>query len=290
MKSPLILYLKKIKIFFLYFYQEHLISSKRKIKFKNDFKILYKKIKKKQNFAFSRFSDGELFVIQNKKLIIANNYWLVDDKKTYAKFHKNDQKKFLPSKHKFYRKKLIDSLTFEKKNYFKGVSCLCCNGRNSVNYMKSFVKSKKNLTFSNLLQNNNYPLFIKKMIKIFSKKKIILVANKNHNHLKLPFLIEKKFNIGKNCLINDFNIIRKIKKFIIKNNIKNHIFLISASSLSNILIMELFKEFDKNTYIDIGSTLNPYYNMNLLSNSRSYLSEYWLNDKASKHLKKACYW
>ena len=139
-------------------------------------------------------------------------------------FTRTIKKKFLPLKHKFYRKKLIDSLTFEKKNYFKGVSCVCCNGRNSVNYMKSFVKSEKNLTFSNLLQNNNYPLFIEKMIKVFSKKKIILVANKNHNHLKLPFLIKKKFNIGKNCLINDFNIIKKIKKYIIKNNIKNHIF------------------------------------------------------------------
>ena len=141
MKNYLIIYLKKIKIFSIYFYQEHFISSKRKKKFKNDFKILYKKIKKRENFAFSRFSDGELFVIQNKKLIIAKNYWLLDDKKTYAKFHKDDQKKFLPSKHQFYRKKLIDALNFEKKNYFKGISCLCCNGRNSLNYMKSLIKS-----------------------------------------------------------------------------------------------------------------------------------------------------
>ena len=59
-------------------------------------KFCIKKLKK--NFAFSRFSDGELFVIQNKKLIIANNYWLLDDKKTYAKFHKNDQKKIFTFK------------------------------------------------------------------------------------------------------------------------------------------------------------------------------------------------
>lgn len=67
-------------------------------------------------------------------------------------------------------------------------------------------------------------------------------------------------------------------------------FLISASSLSNILIMKLFKNFDKNTYLDVGSTLNAYYSKNILSKSRSYLSEYWLNDQSTKHLKKICYW
>ena len=252
--------------------------------------MLLKKLKKKENFAYARFSDGELFVLENKKLIISKNYWSLNDKKIYAKFHKDDQKKFIPSKHQFYRNKLIKSLTFEKKNYFKGISCTCCNGKSNYIYMKNLVKSEKNLTFSNLLQNNNYPLFIEVMLKSFFKRKVIIVANKNHDHLKLPFNVKKKFNIGQNCFINDFNLIKKIKKFIKSNKIKNHVFLISASSLSNILIMELFKDFEKNTYIDVGSTLNPYYNKSVLSKSRSYLSEYWLKSKSSAHLNKVCYW
>ena len=71
----------------------------------------------------------------------------------------------------FTEKKLIQSLKFKKKNYFKGISCSCCNGKTAVNYMKSIAKDDKNLTHSNLLQNGNYKLFITKMLSLFKKKK-----------------------------------------------------------------------------------------------------------------------
>ena len=35
--------------------------------FKGAFDILLTKLRDKENFAFSRFSDGELFIMQNKK-------------------------------------------------------------------------------------------------------------------------------------------------------------------------------------------------------------------------------
>ena len=282
-----------LKIFFFkinVLYELFFISKKRKQKFKKDLNNLFKKLKNRENFAFLRFSDGELFVLENKKLIISKKYWSLENKKYFANFSADDQKKFLPLKHQFYRRKLYDSLKFKKKNYFKGISCSCCNGKNSVLFMKNITKDDKNLTFSNLLQNSNYIFFIEKIVKLLKKRKIILISNKNHDPKKLPFKINKKFDIGKNCFINDYYLVNKVKNYINKNKIKNYVFLISASSLSNVLIFELFKKFDKNTYLDIGSTLNPYYNIQHLSKSRSYLSEYWLKDKSSMHLKKNCYW
>jgi len=50
------------------------------------------------------------------------------------------------------------------------------------------------------------------------------------------------------------------------------VFLFSASSLSEVLIYELYKEFENNTYIDIGTTLHKHLNMEL---SRDYLKAYW---------------
>lgn len=282
-----------IKVFYLkinFLYDKYFISKKRKLKFRKDFNILFKKLKKKENFAFLRFSDGELFVLQNKKLIIAKRYWSLEDKKYFANFSDSDKKMFLPSKHQFYRQKLYQSLKFKKKNYFKGISCTCCNGNIPTKYMKNIANNDRNLTFSNILQNGNYNYFIKKMVNLFNEKKIILISNYNSNHKKLPFKVLKKFNVGTNCFINDYSLIYKIKNYIKKNKIKNHVFLFSASSLSNIIIKELFNEFDYNTYIDIGSTLNPYYDFESLSKSRSYLSEYWINSESSNHLKKICYW
>ena len=273
--------IKKIKflikiIFFKinFLYEKYFISKKRKQKFKKDFNILFRKLKKNENFAFLRFSDGELFILQNKKLIISKRYWVLGDKKYIAKFSLDETKKFLPSKHQFYQKKLHQSLVFKKKNYFKGISCSCCNGKKSVNFMKNIANDKENLTFSNLLQNANYELFIKRMVVFFEKRKIILISNKNHDYKRLPFKVIKKFDVGVNCFINDFSILYKIKNFIKNKKIKNHLFLFSASSLSNILIKELFDEFANNTYIDVGSTLNPYYDFQTLS--KTALFQMWL--------------
>ena len=171
MISKIKFFLKNTILIINFLYEEYFVSKKRKEKFKRDFNILLRKLEKKENFSYSRFSDGELFVLQNKKLIISKNYWSLEDKKYYANFSNDDKKEFLPTKHQFYRKKLIQSLKFKKKNYFKGISCSCCNGKTAVNYMKSIAKDDKNLTHSNLLQNGNYKLFITKMLSLFKKKK-----------------------------------------------------------------------------------------------------------------------
>ena len=70
----MIFFIKKvyqiIKLFFFKIKYNFFISKNRKKKFKNDFLYFLSKIKSGKNFGFSRFSDGELFIIQNKKLII----------------------------------------------------------------------------------------------------------------------------------------------------------------------------------------------------------------------------
>ena len=283
--------LKKIIFTFLRLvFYSYFISNNRKKKFTLDIKKFQFFLKKRINFSFSRFSDGELFVLQNKKLIISKNFWILENKKRKAKFSESERKTFLPSKHQFYRKKLLESLKFEKKNYFKGISCKCCNGLGDYNYMIGLVKSHKELTFSNLLQNGNYPTYIKKILPLFKKKKVILIVNKSATITSLPFDVKKRFNIGKNFFIKKNKIIKKIKNYIKKNSIRNHVFLISASSLSNLIIFELYKKFDDNTYIDIGSTLNYYFTHRKKNQSRSYLEEYWNNKRVIQFQNRYCYW
>ena len=164
--------LKKIIFFQLrIFFYNFFINDRRKKKFLTDIKNFEKKIKKKINFAYSRFSDGELFILQNKKLIISKNFWQLDDKKIYYNFPNDDKKAFYPNKHQFYRLQLIKSLKFTKKNYFKGISCSCCHGQKNLRYIRNILDNKKNLTFSNLFQNGNYNFFITRIVKLFKKKK-----------------------------------------------------------------------------------------------------------------------
>ena len=76
-------------------------------------------------------------------------------------------------------------------------------------------------------------------------------------------------------MINDYPLVEEIKQYIDKNNIKDALFLFSAATLSNFLCYELFKDFESNKYLDIGSTLGPLLGLEGWKNSRSYLLSYW---------------
>ena len=69
-----------------------------------------------------------------------------------------------------------------------------------------------------------------------------------------------------------------MKHWIHKEKTQDCLFLFSAASLSNLLIYELYKEFPNNTYMDIGSTLNPMVGLDGWKGSRGYLRGYWLNE------------
>ena len=73
------------------------------------------------------------------------------------------------------------------------------------------------------------------------------------------------------------DLVEECKVWIQENGIKNHIFLFSASSLSNILCHELYKDFDNNQYMDIGSSLGPYLRLEGWKGTRTYLHTFWSN-------------
>tara|TARA_Y100001938_G_scaffold143315_1_gene215906 strand:- start:566 stop:1324 length:759 start_codon:yes stop_codon:yes gene_type:complete len=240
-------------------------------------------LKTKENFAFSRFSDGELFIMQNKTVILAKDHYVTGDIKGPNIYTEEEQKEFLPDRDQFYREKLVESFKHTQDNYFKGI----CTGTDAHVGDKNFdyqialhEGDHENLTFSNLLINANYRRFIEEMVPLFVDREVIYVANKLADVSRLPFAIKKKFEIGSNCMINDYHIVDEVKDYITKNNIHDHIILCSAASLSNFVIYENFKEAPSNTYLDIGSCLNPLLKLEGWKHTRGYLTHYWLGSNS----------
>ena len=134
-----------------------------------------------------------------------------------------------------------------------------------------------NLTYANLLINANYKKFVEEMVPLFVDRDIIYVVNSMANVSNLPFEVKKTFEIGSNCMINDYHVSEDIKNYIQKNNITDHIVLCSAASLSNFIIHDCFKDNDSNTFLDIGSCLNPLLQLEGWKYTRGYLTAYWMN-------------
>jgi hypothetical protein len=81
--------------------------------FESHFNLLKNKIENNENFAFLRFSDGELFVLQNKRLELNENHYVIGNYLGVGNYNKEEQKKFAAAvfdvcekKHKLCYKKM----------------------------------------------------------------------------------------------------------------------------------------------------------------------------------------
>jgi hypothetical protein len=258
--------------------------------FNGDFNKIKSHLLNGTNFSFTRFSDGELFVLQNKRLELNEDHYIIGDQRGGGWYNKEEQKTFIPGEHEFYRKKLEESLACNLPKFYRGICTRPDVDLDTFNWMVDLGGGdSETLTWSNLFINGNYEKFINEIVPIFKTKKVILVVNESANINKLPFKVEKDFRVGTNCFINNYGLIDEIKTYITENNIKNHLILVSAASLSNLIIHELHKLNTNNTYLEIGSTLNPIMDMEGWKGSRGYLREFWLG-QGRHHLNMECIW
>jgi len=254
--------------------------------FRNHFVNFRDKLRNQEHFAFSRFSDGEMHILQNRELKLDDNLIQIGDKKQSGVYKKADFKHFDPKEHSFYQQKLVESLQYKQENYYKGISCSCCVGKENFDWQVDLAGGDdKSLTWANLWVNGNYPPFISEILPIFYSRDCVFIGHEDAKLDRLPFFV-KDFRVGYNAMINDYGKIEDIKNWIKKENIKNHVFLFSASTFTNLAVVELFREFPNNTYIDIGTCLTPMMDM---PTHRGYLEAYWFY-KGSKDLQKICVW
>jgi len=253
--------------------------------YREEFDRILALVKGRIPFAFSRFSDGEVTMLRNKTVVLAEDHFIQGDihgeQKIFANsYMPEEQKSFIPSLNKREYEKLIEAFKFKKKNYIKGIP-----GQNSLDGGQSWKfctelygpDDWESLSFCNVMINGNYSRFIKETLPLFEGKDIVLVANENSKLDKLPFKVKKLFPIGSNCMVNDFDLPAKVGRWIKENNIENHLFLFSAATLSNFLCYDLFKEHDNNQYMDVGSSLGPLLQLEGWKSSRTYLLAYWGN-------------
>ena len=255
--------------------------------FGKDFDNILNLARSRDAFCFTRFSDGEVTILRNQPLILGDGFFLQGDihgnlriavpRQTYSE---EEQKRFIPEESPFIYEKLTEAFKYRKKNYFKGIPPQnSLDGSASWNFCIDLYGSgdEEHLTFSNVLINDNYRRFISEMLPVFKDKKVVLVSNKNSRFENLPFSIVKHFPVGTNCMVNDYSLVETCGKWIEENDIKDHLFLFSAASLSNFLGYELYKKFDNNQYMDIGSSLGPLLGLSGWKTTRSYLNSYWSN-------------
>jgi len=215
------------------------------MKFKKDFRSLLEKIKTGEHFAFTRFSDGELYILQNRKVVIEGNRCFLRETEHSGNWGEEEHKAFIPEKNQDLRSHLSECFTHKQHNYFKGICTKQDIGHEDWmwQFSNGLSMDEKHLTFANLLINGNYINFMTQMLPAMKNKnyEVIYVCNKKADLAGFPLNLKKAFRIGSNCHVNDTHLIKEMSHWVEKGKIKNHLFLFSAAIGLMSLIHIFFK-------------------------------------------------
>lgn len=232
--------------------------------FKQEFEKYKKMVVDHIPFAFSRWADGEIWILQNRSYSLSPT--------SYGYVYPEDQKDFDANKHQFHREKLWQSLKYSSPTYHIGITTGSDAGIHGYSPRDWMIENSgsniEQITYANLWINSNYRRFRAEVIPLFSQYKTVLMCNERSNLSNWQNL-QKVFYVGSNCIINDDNKIDEMAEWVEKEKPKGWLFLFAASSLGNLCIHRLHQIAPENTYIDVGSALNPDLGLSL---DRAYLS------------------
>jgi hypothetical protein len=208
-----------------------------------DIKILHHALENNEHISFSKFCDGEWAVMTNKPL---NNkeFWFDPD-------NKQDQLK---------RQHLINAFQYKNSRYFVGITCVNVFGLKTHKEMKGLSgQDEDHLTWADIWVNSNYNYYLRNIVPLYSKKPVVLVCNKKANIEYLPFKPYLVVPVNNNAWSENWDIIQTLKELVTRGTIlKDMIFLFCCGPFGNILCHQLTETNPENTYLDIGSTLNPF--------------------------------
>jgi len=228
--------------------------------FRSDLELIFNKLKCRDYFSFSKYADGEYKVLKNELITNCDNWT------------------FNPDIHQKEHEYLLNSYNYNHPDYYVGISCPCCQPQEDIQWMRDNVGSK-NVTWANLFVNNNYEYFKINFFPEFNnwEGKVTLLANEQGLNKTLPFKVDSYSPIKIGSWFNPDleNIINNLRSQAAQSN--NQLFLFSGGPLGNILAHQLHLANKNNTYLDIGSTINPW----TVGNNRGYL-----NNKSNK----TCRW
>lgn len=210
--------------------------------FLSDIKILEHALKNKENISFSKFCDGEWSVICNQQ---------IDNKEFW----------FDPSSEKdqIKRQALISAFQYKNPRYFIGITCTKVFGLQTHRFMKQTCKQdEEHLTWADIWVNSNYQYYINNILPLYKNRNIVLFCNEAGKIDKLPFVPYMVVPLKNNAWEYNWDWVDNSKMLLSAMPEKNMLFLFCCGPFGNILCHKFTELCGDHTYLDIGSTLNPF--------------------------------
>jgi len=234
-----------------------------------DFERFEQLVHEGRAFTFVRFSDGEIEILRNRKLVIADGVTKFRGKKFSNQFPEFDQKRFDPRSDQGVRRDLLASALFSDQAYYKGVPACHNNALGDREFMLRLNGGfTLQMTFSDLFLNAN---FIRSRTSFFPSisecfDDLLVIGNwrcELSDYLAKGRLIQ----IPDNFFASYQQTLEMVMAALMEAP-QSALVLSSASSLSNVLGHRLRLMRPDLTFLDIGTVLNDL--MGLPLGTRAY--------------------
>lgn len=194
-------------------------------------------------FALGRYGDGELSILRGDPIGNAEFQWDASGKD--------------------FQDQLTTAFRHHDERYFAGICCPCCVHPNLVEWQKSMTgRDDRYLTYNNIFVNANYPKFLRLFANVLVKRNPIFFCNTEAKEVEGWCKVSVTNNAWRywDMYIEDVESLAR--------DMDGQLFLFAAGPLSEVLIYYGWKANPSNTYVDIGSVLDP---LILGRQSRRYL-------------------
>lgn len=201
--------------------------------FRNDAKYFKALLNLHIPFSVTRYGDGEMYVFEGR-------------------LGRNAVQEFQFDGQEHLQQELLESYEHKQDNYFVGVPCKCCVGEANFNKMKVLSKKEdEKLTWANIFVNSNFTYFQDSIVPQFKNYKVNMVAPGSPENL--PFDVANFYEVGYNAWVNNAGVYDELVEYISSNKVEGELFLFCAGPFAKTLCYKLFKQFPRNTYLDLGS-------------------------------------
>jgi hypothetical protein len=208
-------------------------------------------------FTFVRFSDGEIEILRNRKLIIAGGITEFRGIRFSNQFPEFDQKRFDPMRGQDIRHDLLASAIFCEPNYFKGIPTRHNRALDDREFMLRLNGGfTSQMTFSDLFLNSNFLSARQKFFpQLVSRFQDLMVVGNWRCELKGYLEKGTLIRIPDNFFSSYQSTLKEVQT-ILQGAPRSALILSSASSLSNVLGHRLRINRPDLTFLDIGTVLN----------------------------------
>ena len=223
---------------------------------KCDFELIKGLLENKDPFTYVRFSDGEMEIIRNERLFIGKGHISWSKGEVSYSYPDFDFKDFSPTRDVKLRADLISSASYKSKFFFKGIPTAHNNALEDRNLMIELNGgSDENLTFADLLINENFMKFRKQLVSIFSLYDSVYYFG---NYRANPELVNRSWKLIplQDNFFADYQKVLNESLAVLGGLPRNSLVLSSASSLTNILGHQLHESRPDLTFLDIGTSMH----------------------------------